>query len=113
MGSGERLTIGSLSVEKEWTFAGDMARAMWMLVQQDEIWEAVIGSGQAYAVRAWVEACFRTVGIGWQPWVDEVTGYRPDFQRLVSNPSRIRRLGWEPELSFEELAALMVRTQMV
>jgi len=107
-GSNEKLEVGSLAVEKEWTFAGDTVRAMWTLVSQDEVWEAAIGSGRAYPVRAWVEACFQAAGIGCEQWVKEIPGYRPDFQRLVSNPARIMRLGWQPELSLGELAAMMV-----
>jgi GDPmannose 4,6-dehydratase len=110
-GSKEKLEVGSLSVEKEWTFAGDTVRAIWMMVNQDRFWETVIGSGRAFPVRNWVDACFQAAGTKGE--VQEISGYRPDFKRLVSNPSRIQSLGWEPQVSLEELAKMMVESQRV
>lgn len=110
-GDGVNLEIGSLSVEKEWVFAEDTVRAIWTLVNQDEYFEAAIGSGQAFPVQSWVEACFEAAGIDWNRWVSEIPGFRADFQRLVSNPFRIMRLGWKPTLPLRELATLMVSAQ--
>jgi GDPmannose 4,6-dehydratase len=106
-GNDEKLQIGSLSVEKEWNFAGDIVRAIWLLTQQDDVWEAIIGSGRAFPVRTWVEACFQAVGVDWRQHVVELQGFCPDFQRLVSNPARITSLGWVPQVSLEALAKMM------
>src|ERR1043166_5929016 len=107
-GSKEKLEVGRLSVQKEWNFAGDIVRAMWTLVNQDKIWEAVIGSGRAFPVQTWVEACFEPLGLKWKKHVIEMPNYRPDFERLVSNPSRITSLGWNPTVSMKALATMMV-----
>jgi GDPmannose 4,6-dehydratase len=107
-GSAERLEIGDLSVEKEWTFAGDVARALLTLVRQDAVHEACIGSGEARPIRAWIEACFAAVGKDWRDHVDVRPGFVPEYARLVSDPATMRSLGWAPTTSFAELAAGMV-----
>jgi GDPmannose 4,6-dehydratase len=108
-GSRERLPLGDLSVIKEWTFAGDTMRAAWMLVRQDEIFEAVIGSGEGHSIGDWVELCFGLVGLAWRAHVTPIEGFRAEYPRLVSRPDRIRSLGWSPEVSLEKLAAMMMR----
>ena len=70
----------------------------------------MIGSGEAAPLSAWIEACFTAAGLDWREWTREKPGYRADFQRLVSNPARIRQLGWQPEVTLAGLAAMMVRT---
>jgi GDPmannose 4,6-dehydratase len=107
-GSAETLEIGDASVEKEWTFAGDVAAGMWTLVRQDACAEAVIGSGVAHSIRDWLAACFGAVGLEWSHHVRVKQGFTPEYRRLVSNPARIRALGWAPKVGFEELAGLMV-----
>lgn len=108
-GSDEKLELGDVTVEKEWTFAGDVARAMFTLVSQDEVFEAAIGSGVAHSVADWLEACFRLVGKDWREHVRIREGFVPEYRCLVSDPATIRSLGWEPEMVFEQLAALMVQ----
>jgi len=103
------LVVGSLDVEKEWTFAGDVARAMFTLVSQDTVFEAAIGSGLARTIRAWTERCFSLLGMDWQEHVRTRDGYVPEYRRLVSDPATIRGLGWEPTVGFDDLAELMVR----
>lgn len=107
-GSAERLEIGDPSVEKEWTFAGDVARGMLMLVRQDAVTEACIGSGEAHAIQAWIEACFASAGLDWRAHVDVTPGFRPEYARLVSDPAIMRSLGWRPLVGLEALARSMV-----
>ena len=107
-GGRERLEIGDLSVEKEWTFAGDVARAMLLLVQQDAVLEAAIGSGEAHPIGEWVERCFALAGADWRAHVDVRPGFVSEYPRLVSDPSTIRGLGWTPRVGFDELARMMV-----
>jgi GDPmannose 4,6-dehydratase len=106
-GSNERLEIGDLSVEKEWTFAGDVARAIFLLVNQDEAWEATIGSGLTHTIQEWVEACFGIVGKDWRGHVSARPGFVAEYRRLVSDPATIHALGWAPRLSLTELARMM------
>jgi GDPmannose 4,6-dehydratase len=107
-GSGEQVELGDLSVEKEWTFAGDVARAILTLVRQEAVLEAAIGSGVSRPIRDWVEVCFRAVGKDWQNHVRTREQFVPEYGRLVSDPTTIRSLGWEPRLGFEALARMMV-----
>ena len=108
-GSEERLTIGDPSVEKEWTFARDVARAMFTLVRQDAVFEAAIGSGVTHSIGDWIARCFSAAGRDWREHVDVGTGFLPEYRRLVSDPSTIRSLGWAPTVTLEELALMMVR----
>jgi GDPmannose 4,6-dehydratase len=107
-GSTETLELGDIGVEKEWTFAGDVAQAMLALVGQDRVFEAVIGSGVTYTIRDWLEQCFGLIGKDWRDHVRMREGFVPEYRRLVSDPSTIRSLGWTPRVSFPELASMMM-----
>jgi GDPmannose 4,6-dehydratase len=107
-GSAERLEIGDPTVEKEWTFAGDVARGMLTLVRQDAVFEATIGSGEAHSIAEWIERCFAAAGEDWRAHVDVRPRFVPEYRRLVSDPATIRALGWAPAVTFDELAARMV-----
>lgn len=107
-GNTEAIEIGDIAVEKEWTFAGDVAAGMFKLLEQDVVNEAVIGSGRAYSIRQWLEACFGLVGRDWQKFVRLRADFAPEYRRLVSDPSTMLSLGWSPTVGFAELAALMM-----
>lgn len=107
-GSNEILQIGDVSVQKEWTFAGDVVNAVWKLIEQDQVYESVIGSGLAYSIENWLEQCFGIIGRDWRDYVQLRAGFAPEYQRLVSDPATIRALGWTPTVSIAELARLMV-----
>lgn len=109
-GRGEPIEIGDITVEKEWTFACDVAAGMFALVDQDRVFEAVIGSGRAYSIRQWLEACFGLAGRDWREFVRVRTDFVPEYRRLVSDPSTMLNLGWSPRVSFQELATLMMAT---
>jgi GDPmannose 4,6-dehydratase len=107
-GSDERLEIGDFSVKKEWAFAGDIVRGVYTLVQQDTIFEAIIGSGEAYSIEEWLEECFGLIGKSWRDYVIQRAGFTSEYSVLVSNPSLIFSTGWRPEVSFSSLAKMMV-----
>jgi GDPmannose 4,6-dehydratase len=107
-GSNEILEIGDVSVQKEWTFAGDVARGIFTLIEQDGVFEAAIGSGTTYSIQDWLELCFSIIGKDWQDHVRIREGYRADYFKLVSNPATINSLKWFPEVSIDQLAKLMV-----
>ena len=107
-GSDEVLELADTSVVKEWTFAGDVARAMVTLCAQDDINEAVIGSGEGHSIAEWVERCFAVVGRTWRDHVRLTPGGRGEYPRLISRPARLRSLGWRPEVTFDQLAEMMV-----
>ena len=108
-GTDEVLELADLTVVKEWTFAGDVARAMLTLVGQDDVTEAVIGSGEGHSIQEWVERCFAIVGRPWQDYVRSAAGARGEFSRMTSRPTVIRSLGWTPLVGFDELARMMVQ----
>ena len=107
-GAHQHLPLGDISVVKEWTFAGDTMRAVLCLVEQDDVFEAVIGSGEGHSVEEWLEQCFSRVGLAWQDHVKIKEGFQAEYMRLLSRPKRIMSLGWRPAVSFAALADMMM-----
>jgi GDPmannose 4,6-dehydratase len=107
-GMQQDLSLGDISVVKEWTFAGDTMRAVLCLVQQDDVFEAVIGSGEGHSVQEWLELCFARVGLAWQEHVTIKAGFQAEYKRMLSGPTRIMSLGWKPEVTFAALAEMMM-----
>ena len=107
-GSEEIIELGDISVQKEWTFAGDVVNAICILVNQEKVFEATIGSGLTYSIEDWLNQCFGLIGKNWRDYVRVRAGFVPEYRRLVSNPATIRSLGWSPRVSFAELARMMV-----
>jgi GDPmannose 4,6-dehydratase len=107
-GSSERLIIGDISVIKEWTFAEDVVKGIFSLVNQDDIFEANIGSGIGYSIKDWLQVCFSMIGRDWKDFTTVKNDYIPEYQKLVSDSSLIYSLGWKPEVSIEQLASLML-----
>lgn len=110
-GADEKLYIGDLSVEKEWTFAGDVALGIMMLVEQDNVFEAVIGSGKTYTIQDWIEVCFSMLGFDWRIYVEQAEEFHPEYKRLVSNPTLMHTLHWQPNIGLQELAAMMIHAR--
>ncbi|HOV98707.1 MAG TPA: GDP-mannose 4,6-dehydratase [Bacteroidota bacterium] len=107
-GNNDILELGDISVKKEWTYAGDVVEAIMLLMEQDNIFEAVIGSGKAYSIEYWLECCFSLIGKNWQDYVKIREGYKAEYPILVSNPTLIKSLGWKPKVEIEELAKIMI-----
>lgn len=108
-GSEEIIEIGDMSVKKEWGFAGDIVEAVWTLVQQDDITEAVLGTGEAYSIQDYIELCFSLIGKNWKQFVRTKEGFKSTYSQLVSNPETIFSLGWQPKTSFEALTKMMLQ----
>ncbi len=108
-GSAEKLEIGDLAAVKEWTYAGDVVKGVWALVQQDAVTEANIGSGLGYSIEDWLEACFGLVHKDWKQSVIKRENFIAEYRLLVSDSSRMLSLGWKPEVSLAGLAAMMMR----
>lgn len=107
-GSNEIIELGDIDVLKEWAFAGDIAKGMFTLVNQDNVFEAVIGSGVSYSIKEWLELCFGLIGKDWHDHVRLREGFIPEYRRMVSDPATIRSLGWSPEVDLSELASMMI-----
>lgn len=110
-GSTEKLVLGNIEVKKEFNYAGDAVRAVWELITQDNIQEAVIGSGKAYAIQDWLEYCFSLKNLQWENHVELQNNYLPEYNVLVSNPVKIKSTGWEPKTDFYQLANMMMNAQ--
>ena len=111
LGLGEKLHLGNLDAQRDWGFAGDYVRAMWLMLQQDEPRDYVISTGATHSVRELVEAAFGRVGLDWREHVvqDERFMRPAEVDLLVGDPAKAREeLGWEPEVGFRELVRMMV-----
>jgi GDPmannose 4,6-dehydratase len=112
LGLEQELRLGDLSAQRDWGFAGDYVRAMWMILQADEPDDYVVATGEAHTVEEFVAAAFEQVGLDWRDHVrfdEEFARGVSDAPSLVGDPSKIReRLGWEPEVRFSDLVKMLV-----
>ncbi|MCK5014412.1 MAG: GDP-mannose 4,6-dehydratase [Candidatus Omnitrophica bacterium] len=102
------ITLGDISVQKEWTFAGDIVKGIFALVEQDNIFEAIIGSGKTHSIQDWLDTCFKIIGKPWHNHVKLKENYTSEYKKLVSNPKLIHSLGWKPTVNLSQLARMMV-----
>jgi GDPmannose 4,6-dehydratase len=115
LGMARDLRLGNLDAKRDWGFAGDYVRAMWLMLQQERPDDYVVGTGQTHSVRELCEAAFGHLGLDYQDFVKVDPRYiRPaDVDLLVSDPAKARRvLGWEPGVSFQDLIAMMVEADL-
>src|SRR5688572_26926051 len=111
LGLADSLGLGNLEACRDWGFAGDYVRAMWLMLQQNTADDYVIATGVSHSVRQLVEAAFGHAGLDWQKYVRVDPAFlRPaEVDHLIGDSSKARRvLGWEPQVSFEQLVAMMV-----
>jgi GDPmannose 4,6-dehydratase len=111
LGLQEQLPLGNLDAQRDWGFAGDYVRAMWLMLQQDQPDDFVIATGETHPVREFCELAFSHVGLNWEDHVvlDERFMRPAEVDLLVGDPSKAATvLGWKPEVSFAELVKTMV-----
>jgi len=110
------LWLGDLEARRDWGYAPDYVRAMWLMVQQPEGDEYVVATGVTHAVRELVEAAFGRAGLDWQEYVridQSLVRGNAELHNLVGDPSKARaQLGWEPTVSFEELVHALVDAEL-
>jgi GDPmannose 4,6-dehydratase len=99
-GSKEKLELGNIDVKKEFNYALDLVGAIWILINQDKIHEAVIGCGEAHSIKEWIEYCFSKINKKWEEYVLFKDDCVPEFNILVSNPSLIKALDGNKKLAF-------------
>jgi GDPmannose 4,6-dehydratase len=115
LGLADKLRLGNLDSRRDWGYAGDYVRAMWLMLQQDEPFDYVVGTGETHSVRELCRVAFEHLDLDWERYVvTDPEFYRPaEVDLLVSDPSRARaKLGWEPTVSFAELVQMMVDADM-
>jgi len=109
------LRMGNLEAKRDWGFAGDSARGMWMMLQQPEPDDYVLATGEEHTVREFCRIAFEHAGLNYEDYVVvDPQFYRPaEVERLLGDPSKARaKLGWEPEVSFAELVRMMMEADL-
>jgi GDPmannose 4,6-dehydratase len=115
LGLADELRLGNLEARRDWGYAGDFVQAMWLMLQQDEPEDYVVGTGETHSVRELCQLAFGYLDLDWEKYVVvDPEFYRPaEVDLLVSDPTKAREeLGWEPKVSFEELIEMMVEADM-
>ncbi len=115
LGLATELRLGNLEAKRDWGFAGDYVRAMWLMLQQDRPEDFVVGTGQTHSVGEFVERAFAHAGLDWRRHVViDPNLLRPaEVDLLQADPTRARKLlGWTPTVRFEELVAMMVEADV-
>jgi GDPmannose 4,6-dehydratase len=111
LGLQRKIKMGNLDAERDWGFAGDYVRAMWLMLQQDRPEDYVVATGVTHTVKRLLEVAFAHAGLDYREHVESDPAlFRPaEVAHLLGNSSKARRqLGWEPKVSFEELIGMMV-----
>ncbi len=115
LGLQAKVYLGNLEARRDWGFAGDYVEAMYIMLQQDEADDYVISTGQNHSVKEFVEEVFSYLELDWQEYVEiDPRYYRPtEVDTLLGDASKAKReLGWEPKVSFKELARMMTDADM-
>jgi GDPmannose 4,6-dehydratase len=111
LGLAKKLLMGNLDAKRDCGFAGDYVRAMWMMLQQPEPDDYVLATGETHSIRELLEVAFGTVGLDWQKYVEiDPKFLRPaEVELLCGDATKVReKLGWTPEVGFEDLIKMMV-----
>jgi GDPmannose 4,6-dehydratase len=111
LGQADSLGLGNLDAQRDWGFAGDYVRAMWLMLQQDHADDYVIATGETHSVRELVEVAFGHAGLDWKKYVKQDPRFlRPaEVDLLIGDPSKAKdALGWKPDVDFHGLVTMMV-----
>ncbi|MFX0203025.1 MAG: GDP-mannose 4,6-dehydratase [Candidatus Hodarchaeota archaeon] len=115
LGLQKELKMGNLDSQRDWGYAKEYVEAMWLMLQQDEPTDYVVATGKAHTVRKLLQIAFSYVGLNWEDHVviDEKLIRPAEVNRLLGDASKAReKLGWSPGVSFEELIAIMVESDL-
>jgi GDPmannose 4,6-dehydratase len=111
LGLQKTVALGNLDAQRDWGYAADYVRAMWLMLQQDEPGDYVVATGETHPVRELCQIAFDQVGLNWEDHVvvDDQFLRPAEVDLLIGDPSKARTaLGWKPEVGFEELVRMMV-----
>ncbi len=109
------LRLGNLDAARDWGFAGDYVRAMWLMLQQDAPDDFVVATGEAHTVREFLQIAFGAVDLDYEKFVVvDPRFYRPaEVDHLIGDPAKAKsKLGWQPKTTFAELVEMMVREDL-
>ena len=111
----KKLYLGNLDSKRDWGYAKDYVRAMWLMLQQNEADDYVVATGETHSVREFLKIAFEYVNLNWEDYVDFDKRYlRPaEVDLLIGDPNKAKtKLGWEPSVTFEQLVHLMVEADL-
>ncbi|MFN5840428.1 MAG: GDP-mannose 4,6-dehydratase [Acidimicrobiaceae bacterium] len=116
LGVEKELVMGNLDAKRDWGYAGDYVRAMWMMLQQDEPDDYVVATGETHSIEEFLTLAFEEVGLDdWRNYVrQDPRFFRPaEVDLLIGDPSKAReKLGWVPEVNFKSLVSMMVQNDL-
>ncbi|PFN00224.1 GDP-mannose 4,6-dehydratase [Bacillus cereus] len=115
LGLQDKLHLGNLDAKRDWGYAGDYVKAMWLMLQQEKPDDYVIATGETHTVQELVEIAFSYVGLNWENHVIQDPKFlRPaEVDHLLGNPAKAKKtLGWKPEVKFKELITMMVDSDL-
>src|SRR4051812_2432782 len=115
LGMAKELRLGNLDAKRDWGFAGDYVRAMWLMLQQDKPDDYVIATGETHTVQKLVETAFGYVDLDWKKYVviDPALVRPAEVDLLIGSSAKARKqLGWKPEVNFEQLVHMMVKADL-
>ena len=107
----KKLFLGNLDARRDWGFAGDYVKSMWLMLQQPEPNDYIIASGESYSVRDFLDEAFGYLELDWKDYVEIDERYlRPaEVHHLLGNSAKAKeKLGWKPDTTFKELVKMMV-----
>jgi GDPmannose 4,6-dehydratase len=114
-GKQKKIYMGNLDAKRDWGYAKDYVRAMWLMLQQEQPDDYVIATGETHSVREFLELAFNHVNLNWEDYVEFDERYlRPaEVDLLIGDPTKAQqKLGWKPSVTFKELVALMVEADL-
>ena len=114
-GQQKKLYMGNLDAKRDWGYAKDYVKAMWLMLQQDEPDDYVVATGETHSVREFLDIAFGYVNLDWEKYVefDDIYLRPAEVDLLIGDPSKAKaKLGWEPSVTFEELVHLMVEADL-
>jgi GDPmannose 4,6-dehydratase len=115
LGLQDKLYLGNLDAKRDWGFAGDYVETMWLMLQQKKSDDYVIATGESHSVREFLDEVFGYLDLDWHKYVEiDPRYYRPtEVDYLQGDPSKAKKvLGWQPKVTFKELAKLMTDADM-
>ncbi len=115
LGLADELRLGNLEAKRDWGFAGDYVKAMWLMLQQPKPLDYVISTGKTRSVRELVQVAFAAAGLDWERYVklDKALIRPAEVDLLVGDCSKAKReLGWEPSVTFEQMITMMVESDI-
>ena len=116
LGLQDKIVMGNLDAMRDWGYAGDYVRGMWMMLQQDQPDDYVLATGETHKISDLLDVAFSEIGIDdWKPYVEQDQKFmRPaEVDMLLGDPTKAKqKLGWEPEVSFKKLISMMVESDL-